>query len=39
MVECWNIGKVGFGLRLGESNGMMGLKKKGIKTHNSVVIL
>jgi hypothetical protein len=28
MLECWNIGIMGSGLRLGESNGMMGLKKK-----------
>ena len=28
MLECWNSGIMGSGLRLGESNGMMGLKKK-----------
>jgi hypothetical protein len=28
MLECWNSGNMGSGLRLGETNGMMGLKKK-----------
>jgi hypothetical protein len=28
MLECWNSGIMGSGLRLGENNGMMGPKKK-----------